>query len=84
MARLGRNDHSHLLCCILATDAPATCAKNNEEVNRQQVAKRMKREIARDVADQKAAKKMIEWIYFRKMYDTKYCMKGDPKVVAQN
>jgi hypothetical protein len=43
----------------------------------------MKVEIARELADQKAAEKIIERTFFHKLYDTKYCMKGDPKMVAQ-
>jgi hypothetical protein len=64
-------------------DAPATCVKNNEEVKRQRNAKRMKVEIARELGEKKAAEKTIEMTFFRKLYDSKYCMKGDPKVVAQ-
>jgi hypothetical protein len=43
----------------------------------------MKVKIARELADQKAAEKLIERTFCCKLYDTKYCMKGDPKVVAQ-
>ena len=57
--------------------------KNNEEVKRQRNAKRMKVEIARELGEKKAAEKTIEMTFFRKLYDSKYCMKGDPKVVAQ-
>jgi len=64
-------------------DAPATHVKNNEEVKRQRNAKRMKVEIARELGEKKAAEKTIERTFFRKLYDSKYCMKGDPKVVAQ-
>ena len=63
-------------------DAPATRVKNNEEVKRQRNAKRMKVEIARELGEKKAAEKTIERTFFRKLYDSKYCMKGDPKVVA--
>ncbi len=57
--------------------------KNNEEVTRQRIAKRMKVEIARELGEKKAAEKTIERIFFRKLYDSEYCMKGDPKVVAR-
>ena len=57
--------------------------KNNEEVKRQRNAKRMKVEIARELGEKKAAEKTIERTFFRKLYNSKYCMKGDPKVVAQ-
>jgi hypothetical protein len=63
-------------------DAPAT-RRNNEEMKRQRNAKRMKVEIARELGEKKAAKKTIKRTFFRKLYDSKYCMKGDPKVVAQ-
>jgi hypothetical protein len=53
------------------------------EVKRQRNAKRMKVEIARELGEKKAAEKTIERTFFRKLYDSKYCMKGDPKVVAQ-
>jgi hypothetical protein len=43
----------------------------------------MKVEIARELGEKKAAEKTIERTFFRKLYDLKYCMKGDPKVVAQ-
>ena len=57
--------------------------KNNEEVTRQRNAKRMKVEIARELGEKKAAEKRIERKFFRKLYDSEYCMKDDPKVVAQ-
>ena len=56
--------------------------KNNEEVKRQRNAKRMKVEIARELGEKKAAEKTIERTFFRKLYDSKYCIKGDPKVVS--
>jgi hypothetical protein len=55
----------------------------NEEVKRQRNAKRIKVEIARELGDKKVAEKTIERTFFRKLYNSKYCMKGDPKVVAQ-
>ncbi len=57
--------------------------KNNEDVKRQRNAKRMKVEIARELGEKKAAEKTIERTFFRKLYDLKYCMKVDPKVMAQ-
>jgi hypothetical protein len=68
---------------ILESDAPATRVKNNEEVKRQRIAKRMKVEIARELGEKKAAEKTIKRMFFRKLYDSEYCMKGDPKVVAR-
>jgi hypothetical protein len=59
-------------------DAPATRVKNNEEVKRERNAKRMKVEIVRELGEKKAAEKTIERTFFRKLYDLKYCMKGDP------
>ena len=56
--------------------------KNNEELKRQRIAKRMKVEIARELGEKKAAEKTIERTFFRKLYDSEYCMKGDPKVVT--
>jgi hypothetical protein len=57
--------------------------KNNLEVKRQRNAKKMKVEIARELGEKKATEKTIERTFFRKLYDSKYCTKGDPKVVAQ-
>jgi hypothetical protein len=72
-----------LFVLILEPDAPATRVKNNKELKRQRIAKRMKVEIARELGDKKAAEKTIERIFFRNLYYSEYCMKGDPKVVAQ-
>jgi hypothetical protein len=83
MAQRGQNEYSNISCCLLTPDAPATHVKNNEEINRQRVAKRMKVEIAQELADKKAAEKTIERTFFCRMYDSKYCIKGDPKVVVQ-
>ncbi len=57
--------------------------KNNKEVKRQRIAKRMKVEIARELGEKEAVEKMIKRTFFCKLYDSEYCMKGDPKVVAQ-
>jgi hypothetical protein len=35
------------------------------------------------LGEKKAAEKKIERTLFRELYDSEYCMKGDPKVVAQ-
>jgi hypothetical protein len=43
----------------------------------------MKVEIAKELADQKAAEKMMKRTFFRKLYDIRYCMKGGPKVMTQ-
>ena len=43
----------------------------------------MKVEIARELGEKKVADKTIERTFFCKLYDSKYCMKGDPKVVVQ-
>ncbi len=51
---------------ILDPDAPATRVKNNEELKRQRIAKRMKVEIARELGEKKAAEKTIERTFFRK------------------
>jgi hypothetical protein len=50
---------------ILEPDAPATHAKNNKEVNRQQAAEKMKVKIARELGEKKAAEKTIERTFFR-------------------
>jgi hypothetical protein len=72
-----------LFLLILEPDAPATRVKNNKEVKRQRIVKRMKVEIARELGEKKAAEKMIKRTFFRKLYDSEYCMKEDPKVMAQ-
>jgi hypothetical protein len=43
----------------------------------------MKVEIVRELGEKKVAEKTTERTFFRKLYDSKYCMKGDPKVVVQ-
>ena len=56
--------------------------ENNKEVKRQRIAKRTRVEIARELGEKKAAKKRIKRTFFRKLYESEYCKKGDPKVVA--
>jgi hypothetical protein len=83
MAQQRQNEYSHISCCLLTPDAPATHVKNNEEINRQQVAKKVKGEISQELADKKAVEKTTERTFFCRTYNSEYCIKGDPKVVAQ-
>ena len=39
--------------------------------------------IARELREKAAAEKTIKRTFFHKLYDSKYCMKGDPKVVTK-
>jgi hypothetical protein len=56
--------------------------ENNKEVKRQRIAQRTRVEIARELGEKKAAKRRIKRTFFRKFYESEYCKKGDPKVVA--
>ena len=49
----------------------------------EQFYKRMKVEIARELGEKAAVEKTIKRTFFCKLRDSKYCMKGDPKVVGQ-
>ena len=79
MAQQEQHEFSHISCCLL-TPAPATCVKNNKEVNRQQVVKRMKVAIAREMRHQMSAEKTTVITFFHELYETK---KRDPNVVMQ-
>jgi hypothetical protein len=59
-----------LFVLILEPDAPATLVKNNEEVKRQRIVKRMKVEIARELGEKKAVEKTIKRTFFCKLYDS--------------
>ncbi len=42
----------------------------------------MKVEITRGLGENKAAEKIIKRIFFHKLHDSDYCMKGNPKIIA--
>jgi hypothetical protein len=62
-------------------DAPATKLCNNEDLALQAKARCAKEEMIKEKNMEKATEEYIEGIYYRNMYDSAACLKGDMRVV---
>lgn len=65
-------------------DAPETRKNNNSNIQKQQRAKRKKKELLKQLGMKKAQEAYIDAIYYHRMYDSEACWKGNPKVVTAN
>ena len=65
-------------------DAPETRKSNNSNIQKQQRAKRKKKELLKQLGMKKAQEAYIDAIYYHRMYYSEACWKGDPKVVTAN
>ena len=71
---------------LLPRDAVCNCLCIAYQMDDQiipRIVKPLKVEKARELGEKKAAEKTIERTFFCKLFDSEYCMKGDPKVLAQ-
>ena len=66
---------------VAMKDAPATKLCNNEDLAFQAKARRAKEEMIKANNLEKATEEYIEGMYYRKMYDSAACLKGDVRVV---
>jgi hypothetical protein len=65
------------------SDASATQKQNNDDLERQAIAKWIKEEIIREKNLEKATEEYIDALYYYQMYFSPACWKTDPKVVAK-
>jgi hypothetical protein len=64
------------------TDAPATRKQNNDDLERQAKARRIKEELIKEKNLERAIEEYIDALYYYQMYFSPACWKGDPKIVA--
>ncbi len=64
------------------TDAPATQKQNNDDLERQAKARRIKEDLIKEKNLQKATEENIAALYYYQMYFLSACWKTDPKIVA--
>ena len=62
-------------------DAPETKPRNNDDLALQAKARHAKEEMIKAKNMEKATEEYIEGMYYRKMYDSAACLKGDVRVV---
>ncbi len=62
-------------------DAPSTRLRNNEDFALQAKARHVKEEMIKTKNMEKSTEKYIEGTYYRKMYDSMACLKGDVRVI---
>jgi hypothetical protein len=67
---------------VAMTDAPATRKRNNEDLERQAKARRIKEELIKEKGLEKATEDYIDALYYYQMYFSPACWKTDPKIVA--
>jgi hypothetical protein len=65
------------------SDAPDTQKQNNDDLERQATARRIKEEIIREKNLEKATEEYIDALYYYQMYFSPACWKTDPTVVAK-
>ncbi len=65
------------------TDAPATQKQNNDDLEQQAKARRIKEEPIKEKSLGKAPKEYIDALYYYQMYFSPACWKNDLKVVAR-
>ena len=73
----------HAIVLVAMRDAPATKARNNEDLVLQLEAKQAKEELAKQKNMENATEAYIEGLYYRAMYDSEACAKGDVKRVNE-
>jgi hypothetical protein len=64
------------------TDAPATQKQNNDDLERQAKARRIKEELIKEKNLEKATEEYIDALYYYQMNFLPACWKTDPKIVA--
>ena len=64
------------------TDAPATQKQNNDDLERQAKATRVKEELIKEKSLEKATEEYIDALYYYQMYFSTVCWKNDPMIVA--
>ena len=64
------------------TDAPATQKRNNDDLDRQAKARRIKQELIKENGLEKATEEYIDALYYYQIYFSTACWKNDPKIVA--
>lgn len=74
----------HAIVLVAMRDAPATKAQNDEDLELQLKAKNAKEKIAKRKNMENATEAYIEGLYYRAMYDSEACAKGDTKHVKEN
>ena len=67
---------------MATTDAPATLKRNNEDIERQTKARRIKEELIKEKSLETATEEYIDALYYYQMYFSAACWKTDPKIVA--
>ena len=67
---------------MATTDAPATLKRNNDDLERQAKARRIKEELIKEKGLEKATEEYIDTLYYYQMYFSAACGKTDPKIVA--
>jgi len=67
---------------VATTDAPATLKHNNNDLERQAKARRIKEELIKEKGLEKATEEDIDALYYYQMYFSAACWKTDPKIVV--
>ena len=67
---------------MATTDAPATLKRNNEDIERQAKARRIKEELIKEKSLETVTEEYIDALYYYQMYFLAACWKTDPKIVA--
>ena len=68
---------------VAMSDAPATKSRNNGDLVLQLEAKQAKEELPKQKNMENATDVYIEGLYYRAMYDSEACAKGDAKRVNE-
>ena len=68
---------------VAMTDAPNTRKHNNEDLEKQATARRIKEELIKEKGLEKATEEYIDALYYYQMYFSPACWKTDPKIVAK-
>ena len=67
---------------MATTDAPATLKHNNDDLERQAKARRIKEELLKEKGLEKVTEEYIDALYYYQMYFSAACWKTDPNIVA--
>ena len=67
---------------MATTDAPATLKRNNEDIERQAKARRIKEELIKEKSLETVTEEYIDALYYYQMYFLAAYWKTDPKIVA--
>ncbi len=75
------NELQEVIVRVAMKDAPATRLRNNEDLALQAKARHVKEEMIKKKNMEKATEEYIEGMYYRKMYNSEACWKGNVRVI---